>query len=39
MTLRGRRTSPSALRADGVGRPQREGTGVHLMMLDRAAGK
>jgi RimJ/RimL family protein N-acetyltransferase len=25
--------------ADGVQRPQREGTGVHLMMLDRAAGK
>jgi RimJ/RimL family protein N-acetyltransferase len=25
--------------ADGVHRPQREGTGVHLMMLDRAAGK
>jgi RimJ/RimL family protein N-acetyltransferase len=25
--------------ADGVGRPQREGTGLHLMMLDRAAGK
>lgn len=25
--------------ADGVHRPRREGTGVHLMMLDRAAGK
>ena len=25
--------------ADGVHRPQREGTGVHLMMLDRAAGR
>ena len=25
--------------ADGVHRAQREGTGVHLMMLDRAAGK
>jgi RimJ/RimL family protein N-acetyltransferase len=25
--------------ADGVHRPQREGTGVHLMMLDHAAGK
>jgi RimJ/RimL family protein N-acetyltransferase len=25
--------------ADGAQRPQREGTGVHLMMLDRAAGK
>jgi RimJ/RimL family protein N-acetyltransferase len=25
--------------ADGVHRPQREGTGVHLMMLDRAAGE
>jgi len=24
--------------ADGVHRPQREGTGVHLVMLDRAAG-
>lgn len=24
--------------ADGVHRPQREGTGIHLMMLDRAAG-
>jgi RimJ/RimL family protein N-acetyltransferase len=24
--------------ADGVHRPQRDGTGVHLMMLDRAAG-
>jgi RimJ/RimL family protein N-acetyltransferase len=25
--------------ADGVHRPRREGTGVHLMMLDRAAGE
>ena len=25
--------------ADGVHRPRREGTGVHLMMLDRAAGR
>lgn len=25
--------------ADGVHRPQREGTGVHLTMLDRAAGR
>ena len=25
--------------ADGVHRPRREGTGVHVMMLDRAAGK
>lgn len=25
--------------ADGVHRPQREGTAVHLMMLDRAAGR
>jgi RimJ/RimL family protein N-acetyltransferase len=25
--------------ADGVQRPRREGTGVHLMMLDRAAGR
>ena len=25
--------------ADGMHRPRREGTGVHLMMLDRAAGK
>ena len=25
--------------ADGVHRPRQEGTGVHLMMLDRAAGR
>jgi RimJ/RimL family protein N-acetyltransferase len=25
--------------ADGVHRPQREGKGIHMMMLDRAAGR